>query len=60
MAQTADIHDALVEILTDMGIPDLIANYPTMIPSYPAACIYNSFTDYNEPTDRIILFEIRW
>ena len=60
MAQTADIHDALVEILTDMGIPDLIANYPTMIPSYAAACLYNNLSEHKDSRDYFILFEIRW
>jgi RHS repeat-associated protein len=32
----AEIHDPLVEALTLAGVPDLIANVPTMVPSYVA------------------------
>ena len=33
----AEIHDPLVGALTRAGVPDLIANVPTMLPSYVAA-----------------------
>jgi RHS repeat-associated protein len=33
----AEVHDALVDKLTSIGIPDSIANIPTMIPSYGSA-----------------------
>jgi hypothetical protein len=32
----AEIHDPLVGALTRAGVPDLIANVPTMFPSYVA------------------------
>ena len=33
----AEIHDPLVGALTRAGVPDLIVNVPTMLPSYVAA-----------------------
>ena len=33
----AEIHDPLVGALTRAGVPDFIANVPTMLPSYVAA-----------------------
>jgi RHS repeat-associated protein len=61
MDQTAKFHDNLVDFLEDRGLPYDLVNYPTMLPSYTAACIYNSLTDYNEPNNGIIiLFGIKW
>lgn len=33
----ADVHDPLVSNLRSLGLPDSIANVPTIIPSYVAA-----------------------
>jgi RHS repeat-associated protein len=60
MAETADIHDEIVSNLTDMGVWDILANYPTTVPAYGAACIENNFTEYDEQRDFFILFEVRW
>ena len=36
----AEIHDNWVDVLTNKGIPDIMANVPTMIPAYYCA-VYN-------------------
>jgi RHS repeat-associated protein len=44
--QLGKIHDPLVGYLVDdLGIPDSIANIPTMLPSYGAACIVNNLKE---------------
>ena len=61
MHQTAKYHDRCVDTLTDFGIPDIIANYPTMIPAYMAATIYNNLTDYNQlQQNQFIIFQVNW
>jgi RHS repeat-associated protein len=62
MDQTSRIHDPIVDFLVDiLGIPDLFANYPTMIPSYAAACVVNNFwNDRKNPAPNFILFQWRW
>ncbi len=37
----AKIHDATVDTLTGMGVPDLYANIPTMLPAYGLANLLN-------------------
>ncbi|MBI4683442.1 MAG: RHS repeat-associated core domain-containing protein, partial [Nitrospirae bacterium] len=59
--QTAKIHDRCVDTLHNLGVPDIIANYPTMIPAFGAAVIYNNLTDYSQPQqDNIIFFQLNW
>ena len=60
MAKTADIHDNWNRNLTDAGIPDWLANYPTMLQAYGAACIVNNLSEYDEQHDFFTIFEIRW
>jgi len=40
--QFAQIHDPSVKILTDAGVPDLLANVPTMAPAYVASIVVNT------------------
>ena len=61
MHQTAKIHDRCVDTLTNSGVPDIFANYPTMIPAYGAAVIYNNLTDYSQPQqNHFIIFQSNW
>jgi hypothetical protein len=62
MHKTSEYHDWLVEkIVTDLGIPDFMANYPTMIPSYAAACTVNNFwDDKSDPAPYFVIFQWRW
>ena len=60
MAQTADIHDEVVDTLYNFNVPDFIANYPTMLPSYTGACSINNLTEYDEKRNNFTIFEIRW
>lgn len=62
MHKTSEYHDWLVEkIANDLGIPDFIANYPTMIPSNAAACIVNNFWDDKiDPAPYFVIFQWRW
>ena len=41
MNDTANIHDSVVDKLTDAGHPDIVANVPTMVPSFIAAILKN-------------------
>jgi RHS repeat-associated protein len=43
MHRTGEIHDALVDYLTNNNFPDLIVNYPTMIPAYTYALTLNLY-----------------
>jgi RHS repeat-associated protein len=59
--QTAKIHDRCVGTLTNSGVPDYFANYPTMIPAYGAAIIYNNLTDYSQPQqNHLVIFQWNW
>ncbi|MDY6857437.1 MAG: RHS repeat-associated core domain-containing protein, partial [Thermodesulfobacteriota bacterium] len=60
MDQTAIFHDPLVGFLMDIGLPFDLVNYPTMIQSYAAACIYNNLTDYDNKSEYFIILEIRF
>lgn len=56
-----DTHDSWVESLTDAGIPDVLANIPTMIPAYT----YSICKDISEmPVDsrpkHFSVIEMRW
>ena len=43
--RTGDVHDALVDALILYGVPDLIANVPTMVPAFIYALGLNLYED---------------
>lgn len=49
MHRTSEIHDALVDYLTTNQVPDGLANFPSMVPSYVYALTLN-FYDTGEVT----------
>ncbi|MEN8123215.1 MAG: RHS repeat-associated core domain-containing protein, partial [Bacteroidota bacterium] len=61
MHQTAKFHDPTVDYLKKNGVPDWLANYPTMLPSFIAAVVYDNLTDYNQPTNNdFIIIQINF
>ena len=43
--RTGDVHDEWVDALTSWGVPDLLANVPTMVPAFVYALGLNLYED---------------
>lgn len=56
-----DVHDSWVKNLTDEGVPDIIANIPTMLPAYTYSICrdISQMSPENRPKNFPII-EIRW
>ena len=65
MYDTAVAHDEIVGTLTDLGVPDAVANYPTMVPTWLAVVLNNNLRADRPPGSpptwgQFILLEVRF
>ena len=49
MYDTAVAHDEVVGVLWELGVPDVVANYPTMVPTWLAIVLNNNLRADHPP-----------